>query len=93
MNSPKNGLVSEIADYLAEHRSQAHSILHQLLTRGRQFLLRSDVLDAYREACDQADSDSIEDSPLASALQYVQEASIDGKSICLALRTRVGRWI
>ena len=86
-------LVTSVEAYLRDQRSQAHRVLHHFLAKGRQFLLRSDLIDGYRELCQQDDGDALQGNPLATAFQLSQEAAMDGHSICLAVRPRIGRWI
>jgi sucrose synthase len=77
--------------YLAEHRSLAHRVWHQLRSLQRRFLLRSDLQDAFAALCSQG-AEGLADSPIARILGWAQEAVLDDAWIYLALRTRVARW-
>ena len=83
----------EAQSYLHEHRGSVHRFLHHLLSLERQFLLRSDVLDAFETVCSEDGAEELRDSPFATLIGWCQEAAIDHAWICLALRRRVARWV
>jgi sucrose synthase len=85
-----NVQVPALAAYLAEHRSQAHRVLHHIIGLGRPFLLRSDLTDAADYLG--ADEPGLGETPLTATLRRCEEAAIDASWIYLALRRRVARW-
>jgi len=93
LNKPRGSdLVEDLRAYFTEHRSDAHHVLHHLQSMGRQFLLRSDLLDSLRELCEAEGGKCLRDTPLAEFIHMSQEAALDASWICLGLRTRIGRW-
>ncbi|MCB1504639.1 MAG: sucrose synthase [Hyphomicrobiaceae bacterium] len=86
--------IGALRNYMTDQRAVAHRILHHISTRGRPFLLRSQILDALDELSrPDGGIDPAEFlSPLMLTLRKVQEAAHDGAVMFLALRARIGRW-
>jgi sucrose synthase len=91
MNSRKE-LIYRLSDYLKENRSMALRFFHQFSTSGRQLLLHSDIQDLLTKVCKQDGCEYLDNTPLAEAMAYCQEAAIDHSWLYLALRRRVARW-
>ncbi len=85
-------LLDALRGFLEEHRADAHRVFHYFQQPGRLFLLRSDLLDGYRELCEQPDGDCLRGTPLERIAEISQEAALDGAWIYFALRRRIGRW-
>lgn len=85
-----NELIERLRDYLANHRTGAHRVLHALSAMGRPFLLRNEITDAFAETVE-ADP-SLADTALADAVRCSQEGAIDHAWLYLALRHDVARW-
>jgi sucrose synthase len=81
-----------LASYLSEHRNTAHRVWHHLRALERQFLLRSDLQDAFARLVAES-GDGLAESPVARLIDWVQEAALDEAWLFFALRTRVGRWV
>ncbi len=86
-------LFDALATYLNEERNHAHRVLHYFVARDRHFLLRTDILDGFRNLCEGDDCSLLQDTPLAKVLQMSQEAALDANWFYLALRPRIGRWL
>ncbi len=84
--------VDTLQEYLQNHRSDAHRVLHHFLSTGRRFFLRSDLRDGFAELCENAGDACDSDSPLAEVIQQSQEAALDPNWIYFAVRRRIGRW-
>jgi len=79
-----------LSTFLDERRSQAHRILHHLISLGRSFLLRSDLLDAVAFLL--REDASIADTALTKTLLQCQEATIDASWVYLERRPRIAQW-
>ncbi|MEW7978098.1 MAG: sucrose synthase [Candidatus Sedimenticola endophacoides] len=81
----------ELEEYLRDHRNQAHRVWHHLHGMERNFLLRSDLQDAFADLVAESDQ-GLSASPIARLIGWCQEAALNDAWIYLALRTRVARW-
>ncbi|MEA3276478.1 MAG: sucrose synthase [Pseudomonadota bacterium] len=90
-DTPTN-LIEALRAFLQEHRSDAHRVFHHFHQPDRSFLLRTELLDGYRDLCDQRGGDGLRGTPLERLIDLSQEAAIGGAWIYLALRRRIGRW-
>jgi len=93
MGDGRNGLILELQEFLRQHRSEAHRVLHHLQSLGRNLLLRSDLRDAFDELCRDEPDCLLARSPFATLFARCQEAALDPSWLYLALRERVARWI
>ncbi len=91
MNNQQNPL-NAAAEYIDANRAVTHHLLHHLISLNRQFLLRSELLDAFKQLCEK-DCPELCDSPLASVISCCQEAAMDTSWIYLALRPRIASWL
>ena len=91
MNSRKE-LTYRLSEYLEENRSMALRFFHHFSSAERQLLLHSDIQDLLAEVCNQEGCKDLDDTPLAEAMGYCQEAVIDHSWVYLALRQRVASW-
>ena len=79
-------------EYIEANRAIAHHLFHYFSSLDRQFLLRSELLDAFKQLCKE-DCPELCDSPLALVVNCCQEAAIDTSWIYLALRPRIASWM
>ena len=79
-------------EYLLTHRNELLTFLHQLKSLGRRFFLRNNIQDTFTKVCEEDTTDSLMDSPLATLVDWSQEAAMDDAWVCFALRQRVARW-
>ena len=91
MNRASNPLQAA-EEYLATHRNELLSFLHQLKSLNRRFFLRNHIQETFTKLCDEDSTDAIRTSPLATLIDWSQEAAMDEAWICFALRQRVARW-
>jgi sucrose synthase len=91
MNNQQEALHAT-TEYMEANRAIAHRLFHYLSAMDRQFLLRSELLDAFKEICQQ-DCPELCDSPLAKLINSCQEAALDTSWIYLALRPRIASWM
>ena len=82
----------DLVGFLEREPRTANMVLHALQGLGRSFLLRSDLQETFAAVCADADSCSLEDSPLQHVFVWAQEAAMDQSTLCVALRTSVARW-
>jgi sucrose synthase len=85
-------LFARLGAYLSENRSTALRVIHHFSSAGRKFLLRSDIQDLFSEVCEQVGCEALQDSPLAKAVAYCQEAAINHSWAYFAARPDVARW-
>jgi sucrose synthase len=79
--------------YASSHRGAVLNFLHQLKALEQRFLLRSNIQDTFEKICAQEDSGSLCESPIATLVDWCQEAAMDEAWICFALRMRIARWM
>ncbi len=79
--------------YAETHRNELLSFLHHLRALQQQFLLRSSIQDTFAKVCSEDESGSLYTSPVATLVDWCQEAAMDEAWTCFALRLRVARWI
>ncbi|UCE75789.1 MAG: sucrose synthase [Gammaproteobacteria bacterium] len=79
--------------WLRSHRNELLSLLHRLQALGRPFLLRSNIQDTFEQLCAEDASGELRASPLATLVDWCQEAALEKAWICFALRQRVARWV
>jgi sucrose synthase len=82
----------QLSKYLHRNRSMVLRVIHHFSSTGRQFLLRSDILQLFSEVCSQEEGASLCESPLAEALSYCQEAAFNHAWIYIAARPEVASW-
>ncbi|NNF97726.1 MAG: sucrose synthase, partial [Halobacteria archaeon] len=85
-------MLQAAAEYMEANRAIAHHLIHYLSSMDRQFLLRSELLDAFKQLCEE-DCPELCDSPLAAVISCCQEAAMDISWFYLALRPRIASWI
>jgi sucrose synthase len=91
MNNQQNTLRAT-SEYMEANHAIAHHLFHYLSSLNRQFLLRSELLDAFKALCKE-DCPELCDSPLARLIHSCQEAALDTSWIYLALRPRIASWM
>ena len=91
MNNQQN-ILRATSEYMEANRAIAHHLFHHLSSLNRQFLLRSELLDAFKTLCKE-DCPELCDSPLATHIHSCQEAALDTSWIYLALRPRIASWM
>jgi sucrose synthase len=91
MNNQQNKLHAA-TEYMQTNRAVAHHLFHYLSAMDRQFLLRSELLDAFNELCKE-ECPELCGSPLAEIVNSCQEAALDSSWIYLALRPRIATWM
>lgn len=92
MTSHKD-LPRRLREYLQGNRSEAHRVLHRLMSMETGFLLRSQILDIYAALQAEGEVSSGQGSPLSEAIHLCQEAAVNHAWVYLALRLRVARWL
>lgn len=80
------------SEYIQANRALAHHLFHYLSAMDRQFLLRSELVDAFKQLC-MDECPELCDSPLAKLINCCQEAALDKSWIYLALRPRIASWM
>lgn len=91
MNNQQNILLVA-AEYIEANRALAHHLFHYFSSMDRQFLLRSELLDAFNQLCKE-DCPELCDSPLAMIVGSCQEAAMDTSWAYLALRPQIATWV
>ncbi|MDD5364901.1 MAG: sucrose synthase [Gallionellaceae bacterium] len=87
-------LTERLRVYFQDHRTEAHRVLHGLTGLGRQFLLRSEIVDAFADMAGASDGDGqLAATPLSEAIGYCQEGAVNHAWLYLALRLSVARWL
>jgi sucrose synthase len=91
MNNQLN-MFQAASEYIDANRAIAHHLFHYFSSMDRQFLLRSELLDAFKQLCKE-DCPELCDSPLATVVNCCQEAAIDTSWVYFALRPRIASWL
>ncbi len=91
MNNQQD-MLHAASDYMESNRTISHHLFHHFGSLNRQFLLRSELLDAFMDLCKE-DCLELCDSPLARIVNCCQEAAMDTSWIYLALRPRIASWL
>ncbi len=86
------GATAALKDYLREHRSMGHRVLHHYLSIERRFLLSSDLRDGFAELCATDETLELAVSPIARVIAVTQEAALETPWVYLAVRPAVARW-
>ena len=89
---PMPEMVSQLRDYLREHRNLAHQMLHGLQSLNRPFMLRSELHDVFQAVCRETADCGLHASPFETVIEHAQEAAQDSAWIYMALRLRIARW-
>jgi sucrose synthase len=79
--------------WVREHRNALLALVCRLQEMGRSFLLRSNVQDIFEQLCEEDESGELLRSPLATLVDWCQEAALDKAWVYFALRQRVARWV
>ncbi|MGB5726233.1 MAG: hypothetical protein WBM52_03380, partial [Thiogranum sp.] len=79
--------------YASSHRNELLNFLHQLRALNQRFLLRSSIQDTFAQVCSEDETATLCTSPIATVVDWCQEAAMDDAWICFALRLRVARWM
>jgi sucrose synthase len=85
-------MMASLNDYLRNHRDEAYLLLRSFVNRGKNFLLRSDLLDDLDTFAEANHALSIADSPLGDTVRASQEAALEPPWLLLAIRPRIGEW-
>ncbi len=84
--------VERLKEFLQNSPTDAHKVMHQFVALGRPLLLRSDLVDAFRQLCDNGEISQLSQTTIAESFQTCQEAIVNHAWIVLAFRRRVARW-
>ncbi len=85
-------MTENLENYLSKHRDNAYLLLRRYVNLNKTLLLRSDLLDVLEGFVSETESAGIKQSPLGTLLQSAQEAAIEAPWICIAVRSRIGKW-
>jgi len=84
--------VDRLKAFVQNYPTDAHKLMYRLAALGRPLLLRSDLVDAFRQLCDSDDISQQAEITVAESFQTCQEAIVNHAWIVLAFRRRVARW-
>ncbi len=84
--------VERLKAFLQNNPTDAHKVMHQFVALDRPLLLRSDLVDAFRQLCDADAISQLSQTTIAESFQTCQEAIVNHAWIILAFRRRVARW-
>jgi sucrose synthase len=84
--------VDRLKAFVQNNPTDAHKLMHRLTALGRPLLLRSDLVDAFRQLCDSDEISQQAEITVAESFQTCQEAIVNHAWIVLAFRRRVARW-
>ncbi len=85
-------MFESLIDYLQNHRDEAYLLFRRYVTRERNFLLRSDLIDELEAFAAENHAVSIGESPLGDTVRVGQEAALEAPWLFLAIRPRIGEW-
>lgn len=78
---------------LAEQRQLAYGVLNHFFELDRAFLLRTDIVDGFKAACEAPELAPLAESRLAETLANTQEAVVTPPWLYLAVRPTIARWL
>jgi sucrose synthase len=78
--------------FIESQRAPVYMLLHTYFSRNQPFLLRSDLIDGFKEFCATGHGRVLAGSVLGEAIELTQEAAIQIPWVYLAVRPEVGRW-
>ncbi|PIE21880.1 MAG: sucrose synthase [Planctomycetota bacterium] len=86
--------LEDLKAFLADRRSAAHRVIHQIRALQREFLLRTDIQDCLLELCKSKGhpEQGISGTVFEELLKITQELTIDSSWIYFAVRHRIARW-
>ena len=84
--------VERLKTFLQKHPTDAHKVMHRYASLGRPLLLRSDLVDAFRQLCEAGEISDVAQSTIAESFQTCQEAIVNHAWVVFAFRRRVARW-
>ncbi len=84
--------VERVKTFLQHSPTDAHKLMHRFTSLGRPLLLRSELVDAFRQLCDRNEISELAQTTVAESFQACQEAIVNHAWIILAFRRRVARW-
>jgi sucrose synthase len=84
--------VESLQSFISGARGQSYSLLHAFFSRGRPFLLRSDLAAAFEQVAAGPEGDGLAGSPIEAVVHLTQEAAVAAPWACLAVRSEIGRW-
>lgn len=84
-------MIQHLEAWAADHRDELHALLRKWFELERVLLLRSDLLEAFNQAC-VSHPLPLANTPLHELVKLLQEAACKPPLVCLALREGAGRW-
>jgi sucrose synthase len=85
-------MIQSLEELLQAHREPIYLLFRRLKSLDRQFLLWSDLTHEYEQFAKTDVAEPLRETKMPWIMQHAQEAVVDEPFICLAVRTRVGRW-
>ncbi len=85
-------MIQMLEELIDVHREPIYLLFRRLKALDRKFLLWSDLVHEYEQFLQTDVGAPLRDTQMSWIMQHAQEAVVDDPFICLAVRTRVGRW-
>ncbi len=85
-------MIQTLEELIDAHREPIYLLFRRLKALDRQFLLWSDLQHEYDEFLTTEVGAPLGDTKMSWIMRHAQEAVVDEPFVCLAVRTRVGRW-
>ncbi len=84
-------MLTAIREYIEQHREQAYMVLRNYINLNKQFVLRTELWDAFLDACGE-DNTLCQNSAWGRMIHASQEAVIQSPWIYVAVRPAVASW-
>lgn len=85
-------MFDSLQSFHSRNQETVAAVFDKFQALGRPFLLKSEIWDEFINFCREMDLEELTGSVLGEALARSQEAVIDGRRLCLAIRPKVARW-
>jgi sucrose synthase len=85
-------MLPELQAFFSENLDSITILFDRYRSLNKSLILQSDLWDVFLNFCNEEKRLDLSHSPLAKALSKAQEAAIDEKHLCLAIRPKVASW-
>ena len=85
-------MIQTLEALIDAHREPIYLLFRRLKALDRQFVLWSDLAHEYEQFLDTDVGAPLRNTKMSWIMRHSQEAAVDDPFVCLAVRTRVGRW-
>ncbi len=85
-------MMQDLETVLQEHRQAVYLLFRRYLELGKEFLLRSDLVEIFEDFCQTDSGQCLEGTLCQDLLEHAQEAVIQGGTLFLSVRPDIADW-